>query len=226
VLEQLRALDTCTVSNAIERFDVRLRNEGFTSISIRCFSPELPPMVGYAVTGRIRTTTAPAGHRCYHQNMDFWEYIARMPAPRIIVIEDVDEKPAFAALFGEIHARIGLALGCVGYVTNGALRDLPGIRQAGFHVYASGVSTSHAYAHVVDFGEQVSIGGLRVSPGDLLHGDAHGVVSVPHEIASRIPAHAAALLAKEKELIDLCQSPGFSIEALRHQIQRTKHVPK
>ena len=76
VLEQLRALDTCTVSNAIERLDVRLRNEGFTDISVRCLSPSLPPMVGYAATGRIRTAAAPTARYWYHDRLDWWEYLA------------------------------------------------------------------------------------------------------------------------------------------------------
>jgi len=226
VLEQLRALDTCTVSNAIERLDVRLRNEGFTDISVRCLSPELPPMVGYAATGRIRTTAAPTARYWYYERMDFWEYLATIPAPRIIVVEDMDGHPGLGALFGEVHAQIGRALGCIGYVTNGAVRDLPGIERTGFHLFAGGVAVSHAYAHVVDFGGPVEVGGLRVNPGDLLHGDLHGVVSVPAAIAAQVPKVAAELLAQERELIQLCQSAHFSMEKLRRQIERTRHAPK
>jgi regulator of RNase E activity RraA len=172
VLEQLRTLDARTVSNAIERLDVRLRNEGFSDISVRCLSPSLPPRVGYAATGRIRTMSAPTARYWYHDRLDWWEYLATIPAPRVIVFEDMDKRPGFGALFGEVHAQIGRALGCIGYVTNGAVRDLAGIERTGFHLFARGVSVSHAYAHVVDFGEPVEVGGLRVNPGDLLHGDA------------------------------------------------------
>lgn len=226
ILDQLRTLDSCTVSNAIERLDVRLRNEGFTDISVRCLSPSLPPMVGYAATGRIRTGEAPISRRWYYDHMDFWEYLTTIPAPRVIVFQDVDAKPGFGALFGEIHAQIGRALGAIGYVTNGAVRDLPGIGRTGFHLFARGVSVSHAYAHVVDFGEPVEAGGLRVNPGDLLHGDLHGVVSVPSAIAGQIPAVAAELLVLEGELIQLCQPGHFSIEKLGKQIERTRHAVK
>jgi regulator of RNase E activity RraA len=225
-LEQLRALDACTVSNAIERLDVRLRNEGFTDISVRCLSPSLPPMVGYAATGRIRTALAPTARYWYHDRMDWWEYLATIPAPRVIVLEDMDTQPGRGAQFGEIHAHIGRALGCIGYVTNGAVRDLRAIERTGFHLFAGGVSPSHAYAHVVDFGEPVEIGGLRVNPGDLLHGDLHGVVSVPAAIAGEIPKVAAELLAQERELIELCQPGHFSMEKLRRQIERTRYVSK
>ena len=226
VLEQLRTLDACTVSNAVERLDVRLRNEGFTDLSVRCLSPSLPPMVGYAVTGRIRTAAAPTARYWYYDRLDWWEYLTTLPAPRVIVMEDMDARPGFGALFGEIHAHIGRALGCVGYVTNGAVRDLPGIERTGFHLFARGVSPSHAYAHVVDFGGPVQVGGLFVNPGDLLHGDLHGVVSVPHAIAGQIPKIAAELQAQERELIQLCQSEQFSMGRLRNQIERTRYVPK
>jgi len=226
VLEQLRALDACTVSNAIERLDVRLRNEGFTDTTVRCLSPSLPPMVGYAATGRIRTAAAPTARYWYYDRIDWWEYLTTLPAPRVIVMEDVDARPGLGALFGEIHAQIGRALNCTGYVTNGAVRDLHGIERTGFHLFAQGVSVSHAYAHVVDFGGPVEVGGLRVSPGDLLHGDLHGVVAVPAAIAAEIPRVAAELAAQERELIHLCQPGHFSMEKLRHQIERTRHVSK
>lgn len=226
ILDQLRTLDTCTVSNAIERLDVRLRNEGFANSSIRCLSPALPPMVGYAVTGRIRTAAAPVGRYWYYDRMEWWEYLATLPPPRVIVFEDMDPHPGLGAMFGEIHAHIGRALGAVGYVTNGAVRDLPGIGRTGFHLFAQGVSPSHAYAHVVDFGVPVEIGGLRVGPGDLLHGDMHGVVSVPASIAEEIPGVAAELLAEEGSLIQLCQPGHFSMDKLRLEIERTRHVSK
>jgi regulator of RNase E activity RraA len=225
-LEQLRTLDTCAVSNAIERLDVRLRNEGFTDFSVRCLTPALPPMVGYAATGRIRTAEAPTARYCYHDRMDWWAYLETIPAPRVIVLEDMDAKPGRGALFGEIHAQIGRALGCIGYVTNGAVRDLPGIGRTGFHLYAAGVAVSHAYAHVVDFGGPAEIGGLTVNPGDLLHGDMHGVVAVPNAIAGEVPKVAAELLAEEGELIRLCQPEHFSMEKLRDLIARTRHVSK
>jgi len=214
------------VSNAIERLDVRLRNEGFTDISVRCLSPTLPPMVGYAATGRIRTAAAPTARYWYYDRLDWWEYLANIPAPRVIVFEDMDDKPGFGALFGEIHAQIARALGCIGYVTNGAVRDLPGIGRTGFHLYARGVAVSHAYAHVVDFGGPVEVGGLRVNPGDLLHGDMHGVASVPAAIAGEIPRIAAELAAQEGELIQLCQPGQFTMEKLRRQIERTRHASK
>ena len=219
ILEQLRALDACTVSNAIERLNVRLRNEGFTDISVRCLSPSLPPMVGYAVTGRIRTAAAPTARYWYHDRLDWWEYLATIPAPRVIVLQDMDAKPGRGALFGETHAQIGRALGCIGYVTNGAVRDLPGIGRTGFHLYAGGVAVSHAYAHVVDFGEPVEIGGLRISPGDLLHGDQHGVHLIPKSAAGELAVIAEQVLREDRELFELTERKDFSVTTLTARLE-------
>lgn len=219
ILEQLRALDACVVSNAIERLDVRLRNEGFVNSCVRCLTPDSPPMVGYAATGRIRTAEAPTTRHWYYHRLDWWSYVQTIPAPRVIVLQDIDERPGLGALFGEIHANISRALECIGYVTNGTVRDLPGIERTGLHLFASGVAVSHAYAHVVDFGEPVEVGGMTVTPGDLLHGDRHGVLCVPAAVAPEIPRIAAEMLASERELIQLCRSDGFSLEKLHHYIK-------
>jgi len=220
-VENLRALDTCTVSNAIERLEVRMRNEGFISGAVRCRFPDLPPIVGYAATGRIRTTSPPMTQRCYHDRMDWWSYVASLPKPRILVVQDADAKPGLGAFVGEIHAAIGLALECVGCVTNGAVRDLPAVKGMGFQLFAGNVSVSHAYAHIIDFSEPVEIGGLKIRSGDLLLGDRHGVLNIPLEIAAKIPAEASTILAEEHELTEFCRSPEFSLEGLAKLLRRT-----
>jgi 4-hydroxy-4-methyl-2-oxoglutarate aldolase len=219
-LEQLRKFDTCTISNAIERFEVRTRNEGFVDSSVRCLFPHFAPSVGYAVTGRIRTSSTPISGACYYERMDWWSYVQTIPAPRFLVLEDIDRNPGLGALVGEIHANICKALDCVAYLSNGTVRDLPGVEAVGLQLFAGGVSVSHSYAHVVRFGEPVEVGGLQINPGDLLHGDQHGVLSIPHSIAADIPRIAADLLAKERELIDLCASPEFSFQKLSEVIQQ------
>jgi regulator of RNase E activity RraA len=220
-LDQLRGIDSCTVSNAIEQLNIRLRNEGFADSSVRCLTPGLGPMVGYAAPGRIRTSEAPTTRHWYYRRMDWWNYILTIPAPRVIVMQDVDQRPGLGALFGEIHANICRALDCIGYVTNGTVRDVAGIQKAAYHLFASGVSVSHAYAHVVDFGEPVEIGGMTVQPGDLLHGDMNGVLTIPGPAAAEIPRMAAELMAEERELIQLCQSPEFTLQKLHAQIDKT-----
>jgi 4-hydroxy-4-methyl-2-oxoglutarate aldolase len=219
--ERVRVLDTCTVSNAIERLNVRLRNEGFVSDAVNCQFPRLGPMLGYAVTGLIRTSTPPVAGNSYHDRIGFLQYVSSMPEPRVMVFQDVDRVQGVGALVGQIHAAIAQALHCVGCVTNGAVRDLPAVEAMGFHLFAGSVAVSHAYAHIVEFGEPVEIGGLKILSGDLIHGDRHGVHAIPLSIAPEIPKVATELLSEERELIAFCQSPQFSVEGLS---QKLRHV--
>ena len=212
--------DTCTISNAIERTKVRLRNEGFIHGAVTCRFPELAPVIGYAVTGRVRSSMAPVSGRCYYENIDFWRYVNTFPRPRIIVLEDCDHVVGLGALFGEVHARICRALDCVGYVTNGAVRDLAGVQNLGFQLFSGSVAVSHAYAHVVDFGDAIEIGGLSIEPGDLLHGDIHGVHSIPLEIADQLPELAEKLTCGEQELFRLCERPDFSLDMLEAKLAK------
>ena len=214
-LEALGNIDTCTVANAIEQLDVRLRNEGFANAGIRSVFACPKPVVGYAATVRIRCSNPPMEGHIYVDRTDWWNYLLTVPAPRIVVIQDLDERPGTGTFLGEVHATILRKLGCVAAVTNGAVRDVPAMEKTGLQVFAGNVAVSHAYAHIVDYGQPVKIGGLEVQPGDLLHADSHGVLSVPGETAARIPAIAARLLAHERHVIELCHSSDFSLEKLR-----------
>ena len=219
LIDQYARLNSATVANAIETFGLRLRNEGFADGSVRCLTPSLPPVVGHAVTARIRCSSPPpVGHR-YHDRTDWWNFIVGFPAPRIVVVQDVDERVGFGAFVGDLHAAILQALGCVAYVTNGAVRDTDAVGATGFRMFASHVGVSHAFAHILDFGGPVEIGGLPVATGDLLFGDAGGVLSVPDAIAGDIPGAAADMLNTEKEVIAFCRSPRFSIERLRELVR-------
>jgi|SRR5581483_1914390 len=218
--QRLAALDACSVSNAIERFQVRMRNEGFAGGQLKCWFPNLGPMLGYAATGRIRTSEPPISGCCYYDRMDWWSYLASLPAPTVMVLQDVDHAPGMGAFVGEIHATIGRALGCIGYVTNGAVRDLPVVEGMGFHLFAPCSAVSHSYAHLVDFGEPVEIGGLKIQSGDLIHGDRHGIQTIPPEIAADIPREVANVLAEERELIEFCRSPEFSLSGLAERLER------
>jgi regulator of RNase E activity RraA len=218
-LEALRRFDTCTVSNAIELLNVRPRNEGFMHGSIACRFPHLAPVAGYAVTARIRSASPPVKGHCYYDHIEWWQYVATVPTPRFVVLHDADHPAGIGALFGELHARISKALDCVAMVTNGAVRDLPGIEGLGFQLFAACTAVSHAYAHVVEFGRPVEIGGLRIASGDLLHGDLHGVHAIPLEAARRLPALAAEVQRDEESLIQTCLNGNFSIERLSASIR-------
>ncbi len=214
-LEALRRLDACTLANAIETFDVRLRNEGFTDGGLRCLFPRLPPIVGYAATIKIRGSAPPTAASLYPQRTDWWGYVQSLPAPHIIVAQDIASHPGLGALFGQVHFNIQRALGCVGIVTNGAVRSIPAAEALGLQIFAGNVSVSHAYTHIVEFGTPVEVDGLKVQSGELLHGDQHGVQSIPISLAGQLPAVAARIAAEKQALIALCQSPEFSLEKLR-----------
>jgi regulator of RNase E activity RraA len=158
------------------------------------------------------------GH-LYHDRTDWWSYILTVPAPRFVVVQDVDDRAGVGAFIGDVHANILRALGCVAYATNGSVRDVDTVRAIHVQLFATSVALSHAFAHIVDFGQPVDIGGLPVASGDLLFGDVHGLQSIPADIVDRLPAVAADLMAKERAVIGLCQSPGFSIEQLRHLVR-------
>jgi len=218
-LEALRRLDTCVVANAIETFNVRLRNAGFADAHIRCMFEDLPSLAGYAATARLRTGEPPITGRIYHERSDWWKSILQIPPPRVVVVEDVDKPPGLGAFLGDMHAAILRALGCVGFVTDGAVRDLPRVRDMGFHLFAGNVAVSHAYAHIFDFGATVKIGGLEVRPGDILHGDRHGILTVPQGVAGKIPAVAEKLQRDERKIIEFCESKEFSVEQLRRMME-------
>jgi 4-hydroxy-4-methyl-2-oxoglutarate aldolase len=215
LLHQLRRLDACVVANAIETFDARLRNEGFVNHTVRSLFPELEPMVGYAVTVRIRGSSPPTVNCEYPDRTDWLDYITSLPGPRVVVIQDTATQPGLCSLIGEVHMSILRALHCVGVVTNGAVRDMPAARSVGFHYFAGSVSVSHGYVHIVDFGQPVRIGGLEIKSGDLLHGDMHGVQSIPLSLARLIPEAAARISAREQALIAFCRSTDFTVERLR-----------
>jgi 4-hydroxy-4-methyl-2-oxoglutarate aldolase len=214
-LAALAELDSCSVANAIECFDVRLRNEGFTDGTIVSRLPSLPPMVGHALTLRIRAASPSWKGDNYLGRNDWWSKLKFGPAPQVMVIQDMDRQAGTGASIGEVHAAILQAMGCTGALTNGAVRGLPGVQRLGFPLFSGSVSVSHAYIHIIEAGGVVEVGGLRIAPGDLIHGDAHGVVRVPLNIANEIPAVAAKIRLQELRVVRYCQSPEFNIGELR-----------
>ena len=227
-LEQFRRLTTCVVASAIEMFHERLPNTGFADASIRCIFEERPSMIGYAATARIRSSKPPMEPNVsfdYYDRTAWWENILTVPAPRVVVIEDVDDPPGLGAFVGEVHANILLSLGCVGVVTNGAVRDILDIRPTEFQMFAGNVAVSHAYAHLFDFGGTIQVGGLKIQPGDLVHGDCHGVQTVPLGIAGRVPDAAREIRQRRQHLIGLRRSADFTLERLRQEIRDTTLAP-
>ena len=209
-LDALKKWPTPAVSNAIELFKVRPRNQGFMLPEIKCIFPELGPMIGYAVTAIMTADSADIRRITLR---DWWQKIFEIPEPRVVVIQDLDQ-PAVGSFWGEVNANIYRTLGCVGAVTNGSVRDLDEVKDMGFHFFASCIAVSHAYVKLLDVNMPVKVGGLEIKPGDLLMGDQHGVVAIPLEIARDVPRAAQVVTEWEQRIIDFCKSPEFNLEGL------------
>jgi regulator of RNase E activity RraA len=218
ILESIRRFDTCTIANAIERFGVRLRNEGYTLPGLQCVTGGFPRVIGYAVTCRVRSADPPLTGRTYFEPTEWWTAIEKLPAPRIAVIEHVDWE-AGGSVVGEVHAAILKAFDCSGVITNGNVRDIPAVAAMDFPMFARGISLSHAYAHIVHYGKPVEIFGLKIQAGDVIFADIHGAISIPLGITPKIPAVAEQIAASERRVIEVCQSADFSPQKLREAIQ-------
>jgi regulator of RNase E activity RraA len=218
ILAALKKFDSPTLSNAIETFDIRPRDEGYMSMDVRCMFPELGPMVGYAATATIRARGRPDRG----DQTALYQHVREVAGPRVVVVQDLDEPPGHGSLWGEVNATIFGALGCAGCVTDGCVRDLKEARAMGFHFFARGPGVSHAYVRVESAGRPVTVGGLLVSPGDLIHADQHGVLLVPREIAAELPAAAERVIAAEQSLLSWVRSSEFDADELIER-RRVKH---
>jgi regulator of RNase E activity RraA len=213
-LEAVRNIPTPAVANAIETFDIRPRQEGFMSPEIGSIFPDMGGMIGYAVTAVI-SAEKPSTSRVNVSRPDWFDEILKIPAPRVIVMHDLDYPSPVGSFWGEVQANIHTRLGCVGTVTDGGVRDLDEMRDKGFNAFAAAVLVSHANIHIVDVNVPITVGGLTVNPGDLVLGDQHGVTEVPKELVAEMPAAVAQVEAKERTIIDLCNSPDFTLDKLK-----------
>jgi regulator of RNase E activity RraA len=211
-LAALRRITSPTICNAIETFGVRDNAQGFMGPEIRCILPQLGPLVGYAATALIGARSPSGTPRVGMP--DLWKHLAEIPEPRVIVIQDLDAPRPHGSFWGEVNANICKAQGAIGTITDGGVRDLDEVARLGFHFFASCVLVSHANVHLIDVGQPVEVGGLRVQPGDLLHADQHGVAQIPLEIAEKLPEAVRRVEDGERKIIELCQAPGFSTEKL------------
>ena len=221
-LDALKQFDTCVLADALEKFDIRPRNQGFTRPGLHSLNGDFGTVVGYAATALVKSSDPPVLGHFYFESNEFWTEIASLPEPRFAVLQDVDAQPGTGACVGQVAASILRALNCVGAVTNGAVRDLRTIAAMKFPLFAAHVSPSRAYAHLIDCAQPVDICGLHVKPGDLLVADCHGVLSIPIEIAPELPQIVRDLLQRKQRFIDFCQSGEFSLDRLIDEVRQFK----
>jgi regulator of RNase E activity RraA len=206
-LKKLGQFDTPTICNVIELFDVRPYNAGYMNEHIRAAFPEMPPMVGFAATATFRSSTPPTAN-AYKSLESQVEQFAQLSGPAVVVFQDLDE-PSIGATFGDVMCSTYQAFGATGLVTSGGGRDLLQVKALGFPVFTGSTICSHAYCQTVEIGQPVRVGGLAVRMGDLLHGDANGVTSIPLEIATEVAEIAVEFVAAEAHVINYAKLTGL-----------------
>lgn len=212
-LARLRELDTPTVSNAVESFGVRPRSAGHADASVRCMFPEMGVALGYAVTFTT-SEYAPGEARSNEERAALYRAVAAAPKPCLLVQQDVGPKPRSACFWGEIMSNLFMRLGAGGVVTDGVVRDLDAMREAGFKTWCAGTTASRGDMRVASVNVPISVGGMAILPGDLIHADASGVVVAPKEIAGEIPDAARRVLDKEAEVLEAIRDGNFSLDDL------------
>lgn len=210
-LALLRKYDTPTICNVIELYKKRRDAEGFMDSRIVAGFPEMPPMVGYAVTVTFRSAAPPLKGNAYGGMDDILRAFADVPGPAVVVFQDLDD-PAVGATFGEVMCTTFKAFGSVGLITSGAGRDLDQVRAIDFPVFTNGTIASHASCHFCDVGVPVRVGGITVYPGELLHGDLNGVTTIPKEIAASVVAECPNFVDAEAVMLNYLRSGSPTIE--------------
>ena len=217
-IDGLRAFDSATIFNALVRHG-GLPNEEYTDHTIRCLLPDLGAVVGYAMTAEVTTndpdTTA----------LDWPDYYAVLEAaqgPLVAVLKDVDSRPGRGASFGDGMATVHKRLGVVGAIVDGTVRDLAGIQSVGLPIWAWGTVPGHGVFHVTRINTPITVGQLRIRPGDLILADSDGCVRIPNEQADEILRLASEVRAMEAEIFDFYHSPEFSVAAMRARLNRAR----
>jgi regulator of RNase E activity RraA len=215
-LAALAKYDTPTVCNVVELWNARPRNTGYMNATINACYPKLPPMVGYAVTSTFRSMAPPRSGDVYSGMSQQVEAFAELPGPPVIVYQDLDD-PVASATFGEVMCTTYKCFGAVGLITSGAGRDLDQVEALGFPCFTNGTICAHGYCHTLAVNAPVTVGGMAVYPGDLLHGDLNGVSTIPHDVASEVPGACKELMAAEDIVLNYVRggniSPAGLVEA-------------
>lgn len=218
-LEVLRRVDTPTICNVIELFDVQPRNTGYLDGRVKCCYPELPPMVGYATTATFRSNAPPRGTDVYASLDGQLAAFDKIPAPPVVVFQDLDDPPV-AATFGEVMCATYKAFGAAGIITSGAGRDLEQVRALQFPAFTTGTICSHGYCHLLELNVPVNVGGITIYPGDLLHGDANGVTTIPLAIAARVARCCDEFLAIEEDVLSYVKAPAPTVAGFADKRKR------
>lgn len=223
-LASLRQFDTPTICNALEVVVPERRGFGFTTAPLVCVHPTAAPIVARARTATIRAAKSPERDAAEQRKvqLEYYRHVGSPPHPTLTVIEDLDPQPGTGAWWGEVQTHLHRGLGSLGVITNGSVRDLADVA-TGFQILAGSVGPSHAYVHPVEVGVPVTIAGMRVEPGDVVHADRHGAVVIPEECVEGLPEAARRLARAERVLIDASKHPDFDFARLESMLTGRDH---
>lgn len=180
-LLKLKRWNTPTIYNGWEQITkLDAGKEGINPEETKDFMPQMGPMVGYAVTLVIEP-----GNPDHKQNANAWKdyrkYVASITGPKIVVVQDLDKPSTYGSFWGEVNSNVHKALGCVGTITDGSIRDLDEMNNAGFKALARRLSVGHAHSTPVQWNCEVEVFGRKIKPGQLIHADKHGFLVIPDE---------------------------------------------
>ena len=212
--EQIAALkryDSATIFNAVA-LKLGLPNLDYTDHTIRCLLPDLGLVVGFAVTAEVTTNDEDSTALEW---IDYYDYLGSQEGPLIAVFQDLDTSPGRGASFGDGMARVHKRLGVEGVVVGGTVRDLIGIRQVGLPVWGWGAVPGHGLFNMNRFGAPVTVGRLRIHPGDLVLADGDGCVRIPTQHIDDVLRLAEEVRTREAALFDFYESDTFSLQAMR-----------
>ena len=223
LLETLRKYDTPTIVNSLELLDSKFRTSGFTKEQLVCTDTSLPPIVGYARTATISATNEIDQQIKRERSLAYYQYVSSGTGPWVSVIQDIDQNPGLGAFWGEVNSNIHKALGVIGVLTNGSVRDLD-VLSEGFQVLAGKIGTAHAYVRIEETCIPVSIFGMEVKHNDLLHADRHGATVIPAELSEKLPDAIKLMISREKVILDACKRDDFNYQILRQAIMESAEI--
>jgi regulator of RNase E activity RraA len=214
LLTLLRAVDTPTVCNAIEVAEGKRGFNAFTRGTMLASDPDGGAIVGYAATAKISALAPPEepADVIKARRMEYYRHMASGPRPGVAVVEDMDVPNAIGAYWGEINTNVHKGFGLSGALTNGVMRDL-GDLPTGFPVIAGSIGPSHGFVHVKEIGTPVTIFGMNVANGDLIHADRHGALVIPPEVVGDLEAAIVKMQQTEQIVLSAAKAPGFDFDA-------------
>jgi regulator of RNase E activity RraA len=202
-IEELREFDTPTVWNALEGFKLRPNSAGFSHPGLLLRTPNGKPMVAYAATAKVSGLEPPTGEQ-KDMMFSFFEDVHTMNIPVVAVVEDIDPRP-IGSFWGEVQATTFLSLGAVGTLTHGGVRDLNEVGPLGFYFFSTDIMVARAESHLVAHNCPVEICGMAVLPGDLIHADCHGALTIPEEAAPQLAEACRRVSKAELFVLEPCR---------------------